>query len=217
LGTVYIDNDVLHKMAAYGLLNDLLHARPWGADCFCMLGAARFIVAKKLRKQPPEHGLDNALTEFEAALAKIAALEPSDDEIRLAADLEYAAQQLDVDLDAGESVLCAVLLYRGADYIFSGDKRAIIALQVLLDAAAVASEVRQRLVCLEQLFLWLLQGEQCERIRAAVCAEPAVDRALSNCFSCRSAGATIESWREGLASYIRDLARQAPDVLVAGP
>jgi hypothetical protein len=217
LGTVYIDNDVLHKMAAYGLLNDLLHGHPWGADGFCMLGAARFIVTKTLRKQPPARGLDDALTEFEVALATIAALEPSDEEIRLAADLEYAAQQLDVDLDAGESMLCAALLCRGADYIFSGDKRAIVALQALLEAGAVASGVRQRLVCLEQLFLWLLHGEQCDRIRAAVCAEPAADRALSNCFSCRSMGATVESWRDGLASYIRDLTQQAPDVLVAGP
>lgn len=215
MGAAYIDNDILHKLTAYGLLQDLLSIRPLGGDAFFMLGAARYIVAKKLQKKPPARGAEASLSEFESALAQISAIEPTDAEIRLAADFEYAAQQLNVDLDSGESQLCAALLLRGGDYIFTGDKRAVLALQALLEGDAVPGEVRNRVACLEQLFLLLLEAKEHIVIRSAVCGEQGVDRALANCFSCRSTIAGVDSWREGLGSYIRDLLTKAPSVLLA--
>jgi hypothetical protein len=216
VGTALIDTDVLYKTAAYGLLHGLLDSHPWGTDCFLMLGAALFMVKKKLKKRPPARGAAAAIDEFEAALMSATTIEPSSDEVLFAANLEHAAQQHNVELDQGESLLCAVLLYRGGDYIFSGDKRAIVALQSLLGLESISVEIRpikQRLVCLEQLFLLLLENLECGRVRSAVCAEPNVDKALSNCFNCCSLNATIESWRDGLNSYIRSLKEQAPDVL----
>lgn len=211
--SAYIDNDILHKLAAYGLLQDLLDICPLGGEVFFMLGAARYIVAKKLQKRPPVRGAEATLTELESALARISVIEPSDAEIRLAAEFEYAAQHQNVDLDPGESLLCAALLQRGGDYIFTGDKRAVLALQALLDGNAVPGEVRNRVACLEQLFLLMLEAKEHVAIRSAVCQEQTVDRALSNCFSCCSKFASVESWREGLASYIGDLLTKAPDIL----
>lgn len=215
MGAAYIDNDILHKLSAYGLLQDLLSIRPLGGNDFFMLGAARYIVAKKLQKKPPLRGAEVSLAEFESALAQISAIEPTNEEVRLAADLEYAAQQLNVDFDPGESLLCAALLLRRGEYIFTGDKRAVLALQALLDADAVPAEVRNRVACLEQLFLLLLECKEHAEIRSAVCREQLVDRALANCFSCCATTTSVESWREGLASYIRDLLTKAPGVLLA--
>jgi len=214
LGVAYIDNDILHKLSAYGLLLDLLGSRPLDNDNFLMLGAARYIVLKKLQKKPPVRGAELSIAEFEAAIAKIDTIEPSDEEVKLASEFEYAAQQLNVDFDPGESLLCAALLLRGGGHIFTGDKRAVLALQALLNAEAISAEVCHRVACLEQLFLLLLQNKEHADIRSAVCAEQTVDRALANCFSCYSKNSGVDTWREGLASYIRDLLAKAPRVLI---
>lgn len=215
MSLVAIDNDVLHKTTVYGLLADLLQARMKDAAQYFMLGAARFIVARKLKKNPPSRGYEVAMAEFETLVPLIEILEPQDGELRIAAELEYAAQQADVDLDSGESMLCAALLHRGLDYLFTGDKRAIFAIQQLLDAGTIPNELEKRILCLEQLFIGLLDGGNGERIRAAICSELKADIALSNCFSCRSTGTTIDSWRQGLASYVGDLERRAPKVLAS--
>lgn len=216
MGVAYIDNDVLYKLSAYGLLLDLLGIRPLDSDNFLILGAARYIVSNKLQKKPPVRGAKLSLCEFESALAKIGTFEPGDEEVKLASKFEYAAQRLNVDFDPGESLLCAALLLRGGGYIFTGDKRAILALQALLDAEEISSEVCNKVACLEQLFLLLLQCKEHAEIRSAVCAEQIVDRALVNCFSCYSTNSNVETWMEGLASYIRDLLSKAPSVLIEG-
>lgn len=213
----FIDNDVLYKMAAYGLLLDWLQKNPLEIDRFQVLVAAKFMVQKKLQKKPPSRGAVVAIEEFAAAFAQVAAIEPSEAELRLAAQFEFAAQQADVELDAGESLLCAALLCRGADYIFTGDKRAIVALQQLLIENAVPPDLGKRFVCLEQIFAWLVQNFQADQVRSAVCGERKVDQALANCFSCGSATANVESWMEGLGSYIGSLQSKAPDMLTAWP
>lgn len=204
-------------MAAYGLLLDWLQKNPLGIDRFQVLVAAKFMVQKKLQKKPPSRGAATAVEEFANAFEQIAAIEPSEEELRLAAQFEFAAQQADVELDAGESLLCAAMLCRGVDYIFTGDKRAIAALQELLVGDAVPSDLKKRFVCLEQIFAWLVQNLQADQVRSAVCGESQVDRALVNCFSCGSAAANVESWMEGLGSYIGNLQTQAPDMLTAWP
>lgn len=217
MGDVYIDNDVLHKITVYGLAMDILLAKPMDAERYFFLGAARFIIAKKLRKKPPSRGMVTVLAELEAVLQVISPIEPDEPEVRLAAELEFAAREANVDLDGGESILCATLLVRGNGFLLTGDKRAAKAIQRLIDERIAPPGLVQRLICLEQLFLWMLRDTDGVRIRASVCRDEAVDTALATCFSCRSEQSTIESWQEGLRSYIGDLERSAPDVLAALP
>lgn len=213
MGTAYIDNDILHKFGAYGLLQDLLSIHPFGGRSFFMLGAACYIVRKKLQKKPPARGLDRTLAELDASFSCITVVEPTQEEIKLAAELEFAAQELNVDLDPGESILCAAFLIRGGDYIFTGDKRAVHALEALLVSGSASTVLRNRVACLEQLLLVLLETKQSDLIRSAICAEQLVDKALTICFSCRSENTNAASWKEGLSSYIKDLHKQAPTVL----
>lgn len=213
MGTAYIDNDILHKFSAYGLLQDLLTIHPFGGCSFFMLGAARYIVRKKLQKKPPTRGIESTLAELDTSFSRIIVIEPAREEINLAAELEFAAQKLNVDLDPGESMLCAAFLIRGGDYIYTGDKRAVYALQALLETCSVSTVLRNRVACLEQLLLALLDTQQKDLIRSAICAEPLVDKTLTVCFSCRSENANTASWKEGLLSYIKDLHKHAPMVL----
>lgn len=210
----FVDNDVLHKTATYGLLYALVGSSPLGVQKFGVLGAAKYVVIKKLTKKPPQRGAELAIQELKEVFAEIAELEPTSEEVQMAANLEYAAHELDLEFDGGESLLCAMLLQRGADYLFTGDKRAISAMATFISKQLTAG-LAGRVVCLEQLFMHLICAIDPSTVRQAICAEPLADKTLANCFACRSTNSTLESWAEGLSSYISDLTSKAPGALVA--
>lgn len=207
-----VDNDVLYKTAMYGLALSLLGTEPFGAKQFHMLGVTRFMISKKLTKRPPARGAELALQEFDALLAKLSVLEPTNDEVVLAADLEYFAGQRGYALDGGESLLCAILLTRGSDYLFTGDKRAIMAIGMLIPQQS-CKPLAGRVVCLEQLFKELLSRVDPAVVREAVCAEPKVDTALTNCFACHSPAPAVDGIFEGLNSYVGSIRTAALGVL----
>ena len=208
-----IDNDVRYKTAMYGLLSHLVEARPFDVTVYGMLGAAKFMISKKLSKRPPARGSASALQEFADAIVDIAVVEPTPDELIMAGQLEYAAKQLNLELDGGESILCAVLLSRKTNYIFTGDKRAVRAIAGLMSADENL-QLAKKIVCLEQIFKHLIQGENAHAIRTAVCTEPKTDTALANVFSCFASEINPASWDDGLRSYINALNEAAPNTLL---
>ena len=213
MAVALVDNDVLIKTTAYGLLSMMINSAPFGVRHFSMLGAAKFIILRRLRKRAPARGFELVLKEFQSSISTFFEIEPSDDEIRVAAELEFLAKELDLELDSGESILCAVLMSRKSDYIFTGDKRAIHAVSGLI--ARGNGALTGKIVCLEQISMWLIEHANSTEVRSAVCAEPAVDIGLAACFSCYSPSVQVESWRQGLMSYIEDLKQRAPGVLAS--
>src|SRR6202034_1491556 len=146
-------------------------------------------------------------------------IEPSPEEIAAAAELEFAAQQLAVALDSGESLLAAVSVSRRIVRLLTGDKRAVEALQRLLqEGVATTDQLIGRLVCLEQAFVWMLESglTSAAASRWAVCTDRSVDIALAICFSCSSPEIPDERCDEGLRAYIESLRAVAPDILAAG-
>jgi hypothetical protein len=209
-----VDNDVLLKAAAYGLLSSLLSSRPYGAITFAMLGTAIYVVPKRLKKRiASREQLQPALKEFQDSLSVISLVEPTDAEVRTAADLELAAQKSNLDLDIGESILCAVLIHRGIKFLFTGDKRAIAALGSLTGGGQY-QELFGRVACLEQLILWLLWNVKNIDISLCICTKPEMDRSLSNCFGCGSGNSSVDSVHEGIASYTNEIALKAPNILI---
>lgn len=211
--TSLMDNDVLHKVTAYGLFNSMLNTHPVRHEVYGVLGTAKYVVSKKLKKRPPSRGIDSVLTDFNTAIQNLIELEPTPKEIEAAAQLEYQAQRLGLELDTGESILCAVLLSRQLNHILTGDKRAIAAVETLTTAQNISNNIASKLICLEQLFYWLANELDIHVIRTAVCSESTVDRVLTNCFSCYSPEVQDKSCIEGLKSYIVDLRQTAPTVL----
>jgi len=209
-----MDNDVLHKTTAYGLFNSILKTPPIQHEVYGILGTAKYVVGKKLKKRPPLRGLESVLVDFDLALQHLVELEPTHEEVASAATLEYLAQNLNLDLDPGESILCAVLLARKLNHIVTGDKRAIKAIEVLSTDVKNSFVFESKLICLEQLFAWLVNEHNDHAVRTAVCSEKAVDMALTSCFSCYSPEVPDESCVDGLKSYIASLQKDAPTVLV---
>lgn len=211
-----IDTDILLKTASYQLLKQMLVAVPFGVGAPAMIGAAQFVVAGKLKKKLKGELLEAAKSHFSEAIQSIAALEPNADELKLAAKLESAALATEVDLDVGESQLCALMYSRGIGLMMTGDKRAIKAIATLSHEESCAY-VHGKIACLEQLVLWMIDHVGLNAIQPPVCAVPSVDTSLTMALGCHSGGSPEVSCKEGLASYINSIKAGAPDVLVAYP
>lgn len=143
-----LDTDVLIKLAAYGLLDTIAHP---GCAAGCdrrtgLVAAAAFVARKRLPRKAADP--TGAVTRLEAFLAAAAALEPTADELALAAELEEAATRVGLDLDVGESQLCAIAVSRNRPVILTGDKRAIVAVEQLLNAVGAMIGLVRRMACL---------------------------------------------------------------------
>ncbi len=208
-----IDNDVLFKGACYGLLDELIATACSGADTFGTLGSARFVVAKKIERNRLLRNRAAALAALTQFLKRSEPLEPTESEQNMSADLELAAQRLGINLDTGESQLCAMLVGRVLPLLLTGDKRAIMAMEKLIDAdnrlIALCGKVR----CLEQLVYNALMNGDHTVLRSAICAEPEADKTLAICFSCTSHSVVLASIVEGLQSYVKALRSEAARVL----
>jgi hypothetical protein len=213
VATAAVDNDILFKGACYGLLDRLITVIPSTPAGVGVLGAAKYVVSSKIRRATLAKSAAHALSRLEDLLQSAEVLEPTVEEQRYAAELEASAQQSRLQFDTGESQLCAIVMARAIPWLVSGDKRAIRALEQLLAGRDDASRLANRVVCLEQLLLRLVETEAGDAVRSAVCAEPAIDKALSACFSCHSTEVNPGSWSEGLSSYIRHLRCSAPRML----
>jgi hypothetical protein len=210
---VLIDNDVLFKGSCYGLLANLLASvspRDYSAG---VLASARFVIPTKIARGKLRGDRSLALQRLIEFLSHAESLEPTDEEQVMAADLELAALKMGVSLDTGESQLSTILVKRLLPLFLTGDKRAIVAMEKLLDAEARLLPICGKVICLEQMFAAAFARENGDGLRSAVCREPDIDKALAICFSCHSDSIPRESHAEGLRSYIEALRREATRVL----
>jgi len=102
---------------------------------------------------------------------------------------------------------------RALPWFATGDKRAIIALERLFEADERISSIIGKIICLEQLVKHMVGTGDPDLVRLAICAEPAIDKALSICFACTSSGTTSATILEGLDSYIGAIRADAKRVL----
>lgn len=210
-----VDNDVILKAVSYGLSSTF-----WPADVRAhlgVLGAARYVVSGAIERAALSKDRAEAQAELKSLLADVVVLEPTDDEVHRAADIELEAQQASVALDTGESQLCSIVTTRAMGELQTGDKRAIRGIEQLLDRVDGLRSLCGKVRCLEQLVLGCLgDAAAFDPVAKAVCAEPAVDKTLRICFGCDSgSAASLESVLEGLDSYISALRTEAPQVLVS--
>jgi hypothetical protein len=212
---VAVDNDVLLKAACYGLA-PRFWAHTDGNPGAGVLGSARFVLTHVVTRGLRVRNKDSANRALEEFFAWAAVLEPTDAELNAAAEVEQLAQRAGLELDVGESQLAAIVAGRGIPLLDTGDKRAVRALEALIDHSQTCAPLRARVRCLEQLLLRALDEtpDQLGAIAGAVCAEPEVDKTASICFGCYSGGAAHrDDARTGLESYVAALRRQAPRML----
>lgn len=209
-----VDNDLILKAVCYCVTSAF-----WpgiGATRHVgVLGAARYVVSKRVERANLSRDKSMAQAELASFLASVTELEPSDPEVRLAAEMEVAAQREGLPLDAGESQLGAMVIEREIAVLETGDKRAIGSLEQLLDQVGGMDRLDGRVRCLEQLVRSLVEDDRAlTALAGAICAEPDVDKTMTICFACRSPQPPLlKVVIEGLESYIGALRREAPRVL----
>jgi hypothetical protein len=211
---VAVDNDVVLKAVSYGIA-DSLWLRTETAPHVGALGAARYVITNAIDRSPTLTRKPAARQALEDFLRVAETLEPTERELALAAELEVTAQMRGLAVDVGESQLTAIVAERGIVALETGDKRAISALEQMLDACEFIGPLRGKVRCLEQIVLNLISSDEAYAgIADLVCAEPDVDTAMSICFGCYSSpAAPRESALEALDSYIATLREDAPRLL----
>jgi hypothetical protein len=210
-----VDNDVLQKFSSYGLMPELEGAIR-GNGTVGILGAARFIVRRALSRVTSANE-SKLHTAFEAFLNRAAVLEPMDEEIALATEMEEVANRQSLGFDSGESQLCAIAITRAVDAVVTGDKRAIEAAEDIKNIVGSLAGLEGKIVCLEQTMLGVIEAVGYSKPRSHVCAVREADTTLSICLKCWSSETpSEESIRSSFASYIDDLRRKAPSLLYVG-
>ncbi|MBK8446932.1 MAG: hypothetical protein IPL41_09715 [Micropruina sp.] len=209
-----LDTDVLIKLAAYNLLPVIDHP---GCASGCMernglIAASRYVALNQLGKKASDPaGATARLNDYCSA---VALLEPTSVELQLAAGFEDAAARAGVDLDIGESQLCAIALSRGCPVVLTGDKRAIKAAEALLAAQPALAGLSMRLACLEQAMIRATERLGPLAVRDLVLTERRMDIAVDICFQVTNPAPSADFWPTGLLSYIHDLRASAPTMLI---
>ena len=210
-----LDNDLILKTCCFQIHGEAIAIFSREGRQLGVLGAARFVLAKRLQKlsapQPAKDAASSALTIVWGATVPI---EPTDDEVQLAASFETTAQELGASLDSGESLLLAILIKRPAELLLTGDKRAIAAIEGISARLALAAQTSGRVACFEQLLIAVATRHGHQLLRGRVCAMAAADRTASICCACSSAAVDDKSIEEGLASYAGSVRASAPTVLM---
>lgn len=199
-----VDNDVVFKLSCYDL-GAVFQGTFEGREKPRRLGLAQFVLPKKIRKSSRVRDKDAAQRNLEVLLAWAEGIEPTDAELALAAEIEDIARTGNLTFDSGESQLLAVLLVRGPERLYTGDKRAIVALRTITVALAREVEVAGRVVCFEQVLMTLLELLGDKELAARVCREADVDKTAAICCGCASGGSDKSNIIEGFQSYIAHL------------
>ena len=206
---VLLDNDVALKVACYSLVDEMIAVTTFDQTSPAMLGVGRFVIRGRLGRAANIADVPRAKAALEQLLKAVTLLEPDDEELAVAADLEVEASRRALELDGGESQLLAILATRECRLLITGDKRAIAAMALVAPLLAA-----NRIGCLEQLMAQLVVTSGVDFVRPLVCGEPRVDRAITSCFGCSGGQVDRKDVLAGLSSYISHLDRSAPGMLV---
>lgn len=212
----YLDNDVVLKLCSYGAGIDLVQVSTVDELPPAILALARFTLTSRVARSKILVEPAIASTQLQTVLSRARLLEPSQEEVEVAADLEAAATLANLAFDTGESQLVAMLISRNGLGFITGDKRAARAMSVILP------QLEARLFCLEQILYTIVARAGVEPLRSSVCRERATDRAISNCFQCSSPDIEQGAILHGLASYSGALRSEtgrllAPNADMSGP
>lgn len=211
-----LDVDVVIKLAAYDLLEVIAHPN-CAVDCRGRRGViatTRFVANARLKRKAADP--QAAHVRLVAFLGSAIELEPTEAELRLAATFEAQAATAGLELDFGESQLCAIAITRNIPVFLTGDKRAIAAAEALLDEVSELTALTERIACLEQAMALAVERLGALPVRDLVLAEPDLDAAINICFQATTPAVDRTFEPAGLSSYINSVRGSAPTLLLPG-
>ncbi|MGX1182973.1 hypothetical protein AB7M29_000652 [Pseudomonas sp. F-14 TE3623] len=207
---LFVDNDVILKLAQYGILEHLLKLFP-GQDGHIQLLA---LDSARYKLLPKRNRIELCKTEevafrIEAFLDSATKLTPGDVDLDVLERLNAAP-----GIDAGEALLFAAAANGAEGRVLTGDKRALAGIaEQNLDH--IGPLLINKVITLEALIQGFVELDH-PATQNAVRSNPVVDKALTMVFG-MSAPASEESVQEGLYSYVGHIRKSLGELLHSGP
>ena len=207
---VYLtDKDIVEKLAICDLLDDALASLGASRSDVYVLTTLKHRIGGKARAKATSRLGAEVVARILDFLADV-------NEIR---DYSLPDQLLlddIVGIDPGEAILLAAMGVHADSLLLTGDKRCLRALVNSPECEAFTLRLRGKVVCFEQVLLWLIDYLGFEYVLAKVVAAPYCDTALRAAF-----GSGIHSTQpnsvECLQAYITELRNLPIDLLVTEP
>ncbi|MBX3648872.1 MAG: hypothetical protein KF853_13535 [Rhodocyclaceae bacterium] len=207
--TLFIDNDALLKLASYDLLDTALTMFNIRPEDIHVLATARYALLPA--KDRLRHcKIEECASRLESFLAKATKLTPDGLNVGMLDALTSKP-----GIDPGEALMLGTAASAPDSHIITGDKRALEALQAGKGLDDVCEALAGRVLSLELLFLFLVEGDFAQ-VQAHVRSRPGVDKALTYAFGV-STPANLDSVRAALDSYVGHLRHLTGSLLHPSP
>lgn len=207
---VFVDNDVILKLAQYGILEQLpnLFTGSDGQIQLLTLDSARYKLLPK-RNRIELCKTEEVALRVEAFLDNAAKVTPADVDLAVLERLNAVP-----GIDAGEALLFAAAASSADGRVLTGDKRALAGL-VDLGLDHIGPLLINKVITLEALVQGFVVRDHAST-QNAVRSNPTVDKALTMVFG-MSAPASEESVQAGLYSYVGHVRKSLGEILHNGP
>ena len=215
---ILADVDLVIKLICFKLSSSLMKSLLENNQIIEVLESTKYVVSKRVHKVFEKKDDRKIKLELENFSASCSYIEPSGEDLFLAAEIEKVSQLKNLSMDTGESILCAIAINRSTKfltYIATGDKRAIKSISQIKPSLEKINYLNGKFICLEQIIIGLIRGGNLIQIRKNICRAPNLDKTLSICFSCTgSNGQPKVEIINGLNSYINDLDDKSDNILI---
>jgi hypothetical protein len=203
---VFVDNDIIHKLAAFSLFDEMLCALCLTHSDVYVLSTAKYkFMTRKRDKGMKRYGGE----ETHGRICRIidSANELDDEPPRALVDRLSRV----TEIDPGEAILFAIAAAHPDSLLLTGEKKALRALAAS-EVSEIITKLTGRIRCLEQIVAQLIDAISFEAIRDAVAKERDIDKTMRTVFSSGTLTAECDA-REGLASYIGNLRAETRGLL----
>lgn len=203
---LFLDNDIILKLGALGLLQELENLFNTDASSIYVLPTTKHYISKnkKLRNKYSEELLHNILK----VISNYQTI--PDDFVN---DQKYLSLA-DIDkIDSGERILFSLKPSVEDFLILTSDKNSIVQLNNQKQLQDIKRDLREKIVCLEYIVLKLIEINSFDFIKKRMNENDyGGDTTLKQIFN--QSNLTQEMAREGLLSYYNDLKRNTDNLLL---
>nr|WP_179952552.1 hypothetical protein [Ningiella ruwaisensis] len=202
--SIFTDNDVILKLARYDLLSSLVNIVKQANYEFKYLDALPYVAGLDTPKQAAKMGLNSvSLYSIRRFIEQSSPVNLSDEGV-----FNFIQQQGNAHLDAGELILTISASENSNSGLFTGDKRALRAIDTLVKNKILNFSSVEVLV-LEEAVRMLMHCSDRKTVVSKIRSTPGVDTALDVCFCNESC---VD---EAIDSYINDAASSCRSLVFA--
>lgn len=193
---VLVDNDIVHKIAAFDLVEEFLAWAAEGGNEIQLLPTAKYKFKIKDRKGESRYGIQ-VFDRIAALISKVGEVTEG-----LSSDHDFLVEIQGID--SGEALLFSAVSSNASTVLLTGDKRSLRTLQTDQRCKDLSLLLKGRVICLEQIMEALISRIGFNIVRVRIAGQLGCDQAMRMIFS-NGAQSDEQNAMQGLASYTASL------------